>query len=67
MTDYKWFIHGSKTTCANCGKEYIQDMKQEFLDDWTTEYHPDIRILCPKCMPRSSEGRPSSKLKETEK
>ena len=67
MDEHKWWIKGSKTTCANCGKEYIQDMEQKFLDKWDTEYHPDIRILCPECMPRSSEGSPNSSLTEASK
>ena len=52
MTPY--YIHGTKTRCAGCGEEYIQDQPQEFLDD-PIECHPDIRILCSKCMPRDAE------------
>ena len=51
--EYKWWIQGSKTTCANCGEAYIQDINQSFLND-PNEWHPDIRILCPKCRPYSS-------------
>jgi len=51
---YRWWIKGSKTTCADCGKEYIQDLDQDFLDVYDMEFHPDIRLLCPKCRTRLS-------------
>jgi hypothetical protein len=56
MDEYRWWVNGSKTTCANCGVGYIQDIDQGFLDRWDLECHPDIRILCFKCMPRVRDG-----------
>lgn len=49
-----WYKEGTKTICANCGAEYIQDQSQDFLDD-INECEPDVRLLCPKCMPRDEQ------------
>lgn len=54
-----WYKKGSKTQCAGCGITYVQDLPQELLDQ-QCEFHPDIRILCPKCLPRKQDPNSSS-------
>lgn len=55
--------HGEKTSCAECGKEYVQDFPQEVLDD-PNECDPDLRLICPQCrrLPKYGGIEPTSEL-----
>lgn len=43
-----WWRKGTKTNCAECGADYIQDLTIP-RSSLNIEAHPDIRLICPTC------------------